>query len=281
MGRIVLALAALVAIAASKPAAQQALFRAGVDLVELDVSVIRDRKPLADLTAADFIVLDNGTRQDVISATIKAQPLRVTLVMDISTSVIGERMNNLVRAGEGLVARLQPSEQASLVTFSHRVARPIPMDRPSYELHAALTGLTGGGTTALYDAIDMALTLEAEQRTRSLILVFSDGEDTASWITESELLESARRSNSVIHAVRVESSRFLERLAESTGGRAWSIGSDRELEAVFQRILEEMRARYVLTYSPRETPSPGWHRLDVSVKGRSADVTARPGYLVP
>jgi VWFA-related protein len=263
------------------PAAQEPVFRAGVDVVELDVSVMRGRVPVAGLTVGDFFVLDNGTPQVLLSATMHAQPLRVTLVMDVSTSVIGERLKNLIRAGEGLVARLEPTEQASLITFSHRVARPIAMDRPSYELHAAVSALSGGGTTAMRDAVDLALTLEAEQRTRSLILVFSDGVDTASWISESELLESARRSNSVIHAVRVEPDTFLDRLAETSGGRAWPIGSDQELEHVFQQILGEMRSRYLLTYSPAQTPASGWHRLDVSMKGVRGEVRARPGYLVP
>jgi len=80
--------------------------------------------------------------------------------------------------------------------------------------------------------------------------------------------------------VRVESDRFLKRLAESSGGRTWSATSDRQLRELFTKALEEMRARYLLTYTPSGVARPGWHDVRVRLKNGRADITARPGYFV-
>ena len=64
------------------------------------------------------------------------------------------------------------------------------------------------------------------------------------------------------------------------GGRTWSATSDSQLRDLFWRALEEMRARYLLTYYPRGVQRPGWHAVKVTLKNGRADITARPGYFV-
>jgi hypothetical protein len=64
-----------------------------------------------------------------------------------------------------------------------------------------------------------------------------------------------------------------------SGGRSWSATSDRQLQALFTTALDEMRARYLLTYTPRNVKQPGWHELKVKVRN-GGDVTARRGYFV-
>jgi hypothetical protein len=100
------------------------------------------------------------------------------------------------------------------------------------------------------------------------------------WLTEDAVIDTARRIGVVVHAVRVESDRFLDRLVDSVGGRTWSATSGRQLQELFMRALEEMRARYLLTYTPHGVGSAGWHDLKVRLKSGRADVAARPGYFV-
>ena len=67
----------------------------------------------------------------------------------------------------------------------------------------------------------------------------------------------------------------------AAGGRAAPIGKeDRQLQELFTKALDEMRARYLLTYTPRNVRQTGWHELKVKLKNGSADVTARRGYFV-
>jgi len=266
--------------AAQAVSAPQLTFRASVEVVELDVSVMRGGVPVGGLTAKDFALTDNGAAQELQSVTLEQLPLSVTLVLDISQSVAGNRLQHLVQAGEGLTAALHPEDRAALITFSHMVDLRVPMTGDMRTIRDALGKMTGNGATSLRDAVHLALELQPHDRSRPLMLVFTDGHDTASWLTEDASIDSARRVGVVIHAVRVSSDPFLDRLTQTAGGRTWSATSDRQLQELFTRALDEMRARYLLTYTPRGVGQTGWHELKVKMKTGSADVTARRGYFV-
>jgi VWFA-related protein len=117
---------------------------------------------------------------------------------------------------------------------------------------------------------------------RGLVIVFSDGVDTSSWLEPKAVLDAAKRSDAVLYAVSSGQSPredFLRELTEQTGGRLFRIESTKGLSAVFLEVLDEFRQRYLLSYSPAGVSHEGWHELKVRVKGRSATVRARPGYL--
>ena len=267
-------------LAAQALSAPQTTFRSGIEVVELDVSVTRGGVPVAGLTARDFVLTDNGTAQEVQSVTLEQLPLSVTMVLDTSQSVAGDRLQRLVQAGEGLMDALHPDDRAALVTFSHAVDLLVPMTGDTPSIRTALGAMTGNGATSVRDAIHLALQIQPHDRSRPLLLVFTDGHDTASWLTEDAAIDSAKRAGVVIHAVRVESDSFLDRLTQLSGGRSWSATSDRQLQELFTKALDEMRARYLLTYTPRGAHQPGWHELKVKLKTGRADVTARRGYFV-
>jgi VWFA-related protein len=277
--RIIAAVVAAIAAAAGA-SAQQTTFRAGIEVVELDVSVMKGGAPVAGLSANDFILTDNGAQQELRSVTLEQLPLSVTLVLDTSQSVAGERLQHLVQAGEGVTAALRAGDRAALVTFSHSVDLRVPMTGDMVMIRTALGAMRGAGATSLRDAVHLALELQPHDRSRPLVLLFTDGHDTASWLTEDAVVDSARRTGVVIHVVRVESDALLDRLAQMSGGRTWSATSDRQLKELFTKALDEMRARYLLTYTPRNAAQPGWHELKVKLKSGSADITARRGYFV-
>lgn len=261
--------------------AEQVPFRSQVEVVEVDVAVTRGGATVSGLTASNFVVTDNGVTQNVTAALLGAEPLRVTLVLDVSKSVSGSRLASLIKAGSGMVKALGPKDQASLITFAHQVALRVPMSSRFGEIASVLAGLSGTGATALRDAVYLGLANASDDRSRALLLVFSDGFDTTSFVTTDAVIESARRSNAVVHAVHFAPDKFLSHLAETTGGRTWSARSDRQLEELFGRALDEMRARYLLTYSPSGPQQPGWHQIKVSLKGARGDVIAKQGYFVP
>jgi Ca-activated chloride channel homolog len=260
--------------------AEQPSFRSRVELVEVDVAVTRGGATVSGLTASNFVVTDNGVIQDVTAALLGAEPLRVTMVLDVSKSVSGSRLASLVKAGSGMVKALGAKDQASLITFSHQVALRVRMSSRFDEIAGVLSGLSGTGATALRDAVYLGLANASDDHSRALLLVFSDGFDTTSFVTADAAIESARRSNAVVHAVHFAPDKFLGRLTEATGGRTWSARSDRQLEELFGRVLDEMRARYLLTYTPSGPQKPGWHEIKVSLQGARGDVIAKQGYFV-
>jgi VWFA-related protein len=282
------ALVALMAVelAAGEPQQPSASFQSGVDVVRLDVSVVtRNGAPVPGLTASDFIVTDNGARQDVLSVDVDQLPLSVVLVLDISASVSGRRLKRLVAAAKGLLAALRPGDRAGLVTFSHVLRAPTDLTENLAAVRGALDNVASYGRTALHDAVQLGLAKADDVVGRQVMLVFTDGVDNASWLSEEAVVESARRAGIVIHVVRAigperSASKLAEQLTEATGGRVWSAASEDDLERLFTRALDEMRARYLLTYSPALPVRPGWHDLKVRLKNGGANVTARRGYFV-
>lgn len=274
------AVAVLLALGPAALPMQQPVFRSQIEVVELDVSAMRGGQPIQGLTARDFTLTDNGVPQQVDSVTLDQLPLSVTLVLDVSSSVAGERLAHLIQAGTGLTEALRSEDQAALVTFSQAVALRVPMTGDMDAIRAALRALAPDGATALRDAIHLAIHLQERNQTRPLILVFTDGLDTASWLSEEAVIDSARRGDVVIHAVRAGANPLLDHVTDVAGGRTWSATSDRQLRELFTRALDEMRARYLLTYSPHDVSPAGWHEVKVRLKDRKGDVTARPGYFV-
>jgi VWFA-related protein len=263
-----------------------AVFHSGVDGVRLDVSVVnRKGASVRGLVAADFIVTDNGVPQDVTSVEVDRLPLSVQLVLDTSASVSGNRLRHLVVAAKGLLAALQARDRAGLVTFSHELRQPAVITDDLASVRMALGAMTGDGRTALRDAVQLAVATRHDDGVRPMMLVFTDGVDNASWLSEEAVTESARRAGVVVHIVRVTSqenspSTFVEHLADATGGRVWSASSEDDLERLFTTALDEMRARYLLTFSPRGDARSGWHELKVRLKNGNGEVTARRGYFV-
>jgi Ca-activated chloride channel family protein len=288
-----MALAAVASIAIVR-ADQQPVFRAGVDVVRIDVSVMNGLNPVTGLEADNFVITDNGVAQKVDTVSLDTVPLNLSLVFDTSGSLEGERLTNLIEAANGLVKTLRAEDSASLITFSEPVRLAVKTTRDRAALTAALTGLTADGSTSVNDAIFLALQLRPPDAgdSRPVLLLFSDGRDTSSWLSSDHVIEATRRSGMVVHVVElvadqwmgargteVRPSAFLGRLADTGGGRRWFAKSPRDLRELFGKALVELRARYLLTYSPSGVSRDGWHDVKVSLRGARGEVTARPGYF--
>ena len=284
----------IAASAAIIGADQQPVFRAGVDVVRVDVSVMNGLNPVAGLKAADFVVTDNGVAQALDSVSLDSVPLNLMLVLDTSGSLTGERLTHLIDAVNGLVKSLRDEDAASLMTFSEPIRLAVTTTRDRAPLVTSLTGLTAAGMTSVNDAIFLALQLRAADagESRPVLLLFSDGRDTSSWLRSDHVIEATKRSGMLVHVVELVAdewmgtrgvearpSSFLGRLADTGGGRRWFAKSARDLRELFGKVLNELRARYLLTYSPSGVSREGWHDVKVTLKNGRGEVTARPGYF--
>jgi Ca-activated chloride channel homolog len=258
----------------------QPAFKSGVELVQLDVAVTRGRKPVTGLGAGDFEITDNGTVQVVQSSTLSDVPLDLTMVLDISRSMSGQRLHSLVAAASQLLNLLQRDDRIALIAFTHRVSRVVEIGRDLDAVRRSLEGFRGDGSSSVRDAIYLSLQNSPRRGARPMVLVFTDGLDTSSWLTEREVLTAAERAGSVVHILTTEPGEFFERVAEASGGRTWTVNADGQLPKWFAEALTEMRSRYLLSYSPSGASTPGWHTLRVRVKNRSVDINARRGYFV-
>ncbi len=280
------ALAALIIVApiAAGLRAQNAVFSSRVEAVRVDV-LVTDREggpAVTGLGPPDFEVFDNGVPQQVDLVSYEQVPLNVILALDMSESVAGERLDHLRAAGGAVLGALKPDDQAALITFSHLVVLGSGLTKDAAAVRGALEEIDPSGTTALVDGTFAAIMLGESDAGRALVIVFSDGVDTASWLTDTAVLDAAKRSDAVIYAVATRSRlkpEFLREATSFTGGRLFEVEKTANLDAIFLNVLEEFRHRYLISYTPRNVPPGGWHKLDVRVKGRKATVKARPGYL--
>lgn len=295
----------MVTVTSVHAAAGQATFSSSVDAVRLDVSVTRGGEPVLGLTADDFIVTDDGVPQQVESVLVDALPLSVFLVLDTSGSVAGIRLRHLISAGQALVEALRPADRAALVTFSEDINVRVPLTDSRPAIQTALRALSARSVTAMRDAVYTTLQLDPDDETRSVAIVFTDGRDTASWLSESDLVTAVERAGIVLHVVELvtaptvrgytgnpslpfgtpvraptRSADFLERLVDAAGGRRWSATMEGDPQELFTRALDEMRARYLLTFYVQGENREGFHELSVTLKGGSGEVKARTGYFV-
>ena len=209
-------------------------------------------------------------------------PLNVILALDTSGSVAGEPLDHLRSAAQALLARLEPEDMAGLVTFSHEVTLREGLTKEVDRLGRALGGVEPRGETAVIDGSFAAMMLGETDIGRDLLIVFSDGVDTSSWLTEEQVIDAARRTDVVIYGVSVRGTiepDFLGQLTRITGGSLFEVESTRDLTGVFVDIFDEFRNRYLLSYSPKGVSTEGWHRLEVKVKGRRGEARVRAGYM--
>ncbi len=272
-----------VAVGAASLTAQLPTFSVKTEEVRVDVLVTDRGKPVRGLSADDFEILDNGERQQVNYASLEKLPINATLALDMSASVAGERLDNLRSAGHALLDGLRTDDRAALVTFSHIITLDSKLTTDIKSVKAALDAAQPQGETSVIDASYAGLIVAESNSGRPLLIIFSDGLDTTSWLTSEAVIDTAKRTETVVYAVsagRVPNMTFLRDLSKYTGGSLFEVESTKNLRATFVSILDEFRQRYLVTYSPGGVPRAGWHRLEVRVKGRKYGIKARPGYLI-
>lgn len=278
--------AAVLAASQAAPSSQPPAFKGGVDRVRVDALVTDGDHPVRGLSARNFLVWDNGVPQSP-ELLESGGPVKVLLVLDISTSVAGERLEHLRSASSRLIDALNEDDMVGLLTFSERIDQLVALTRQHDDVRQALATVHAGGRTALYDAVFTGLTLGAGESGRWLVLVFSDGADTASWLAGDRVLAEAGRSSLVVYGVTAEgrardARAWLDGITAATGGRVTDAAGSADVGRVFVELLNEYRSRYVLTFTPSGVETgQGWHTLKVRTQGTAAGVkvVARKGYF--
>lgn len=271
-----------VACAGIAAAGQAPTFSTRTDVVRLDVLVTDGTQPVTGLEARDFEVLDNGVPQQVDLVAFEDAPLNIVLALDMSRSVSGMKLVQLRSAAQMVIGSLAPRDKGALLSFASTVFARVPLTDDRMRLIDALKAAPTTGDTAVVDASYGAVLLSESDIGRPVVIIFSDGVDTASFLTAESVLNTTRRSDAVVYAVASgDASRdpFLEELCRNTGGRLVDVRSANEFRQTFLGLLSELRHRYLLSYTPAGATQPGWHGVEVRVKDRPATVKARPGYF--
>jgi Ca-activated chloride channel homolog len=276
-------------------------FGTGVEIVNLSLSVTDDRSSfVTDLRQGDFAVFEDGVPQALAFFTQEDLPISLVLMIDGSGSM-EEKRTTAQQAAVRLARTLRAEDLAQVVEFNDRarVLQPFTHDRASVE--AAIRRTDAAGATALQNAVYIAIKelqrdAPSELRRRAIVL-FTDGEDTASLVTDDQVLDLAKKSQVNIYAITLRSQRPSDRmrpsteqaeylmnaLARETGGRAYFPTALSELDSVYDRIAEELRTLYSVGYVSSNGRRDGqWRRILVRVQSREGlKVRHRLGYYAP
>lgn len=287
--------------AGTTPAAQQPAFRANIDLVSLNVTVTDSTgRYITDIDEHEFLVFENGVKQDISFFARKQNPIALSMLLDSSASM-ENKLPTLQAAASSFVRRLKPTDVAQIVEFDGTVNVHQTFTAQHDALERAIKMLHVGGSTALHNAIYVALDelkklpppATDEDPRRLALVVFSDGQDTSSLISYEEVLDRAKRSETAIYTIGLRNAReqgrgfnqseyVLRQLALETGGRAFFPNNITELSAVYGQIADELSNQYALGYSSKNTRNDGtWRRIVVQVSRPNLTSRTKQGYFAP
>ena len=277
-------------------------FRAGVELVSLSVTVRNTaRQYVVDLNRDDFQVLENGVPQTVTFFGKSNVALEVAVLLDTSASM-QQSLPVAQEAAAAFARTLRPGDLATIIDFDTTVKTAQDFTSDVAALDAAIRGTTAGGSTALFNAVYIALKAltklpqpdDRQLPRRRAIVVLSDGEDTSSLVDFADVQDLASRSDAVIYSIGLGQEQqgrpggpqdgefILRRLAEQSGGRAFFPKEARELNSIYADIREELSRRYSLAYESAANRRDGqWRRIAVRVNRDNVLVRTRQGYFAP
>jgi Ca-activated chloride channel family protein len=293
------ALACLVASVGTLSAQQSPqTFRSSVDIVSLSVTVTdAENHHVQNLEAGQFTVFEDGVKQDITFFNKRQQSSALSLLLDSSASM-EDKIETLQKAAINFVARLQPKDLAQVIDFDSRVEIRQPFTSKQEDLEAAIMETTAGGATSLHNAIYIALkelkkieARTAEEVRRQALVVFSDGEDTSSLVSFEEVLDLAKRSETAMYTISLQSDSRLRgqgfkeaefvmrQLAQETGGKAFFARHLEDLADVYAEIADELASQYTMGYTSRNPLRNGaWRRIVVQTDHPDASARTKRGY---
>jgi Ca-activated chloride channel family protein len=289
----------MAALGATTLIAQQRI-RSGVELVSLNVTVTDGTgKYVIGLDQSDFQVFEDGAQQKVSFFSPTQQPISLAILLDTSASM-EERMGIAQEAAIGFTRQLHKDDEAEVIDFDSQVRVLSPFTHDGASLEKAIRTTTANGSTSLYNAVYIALkdlkkvkAASASDIRRQAIVLLSDGDDTSSLIEFDQVLDLAKRSETVIYCIGLrqgeiarrefkEAEFVLKQLSSETGGRAYFPTDARELAKIYQSIWDELATQYTMAYSSANPKRDGaWRRIQVRLVKPELTARTKLGYYGP
>ena len=301
LGLIFLAATATGLPALAQEKSEPPVFSTGTDVVNVTLTVRDARGHLvSDLAREDFAVQEDGHPQAVQVFARAVQPghdetlaLDLGLVLDTSESML--KMLKLSQEAAVRFLESIPRARDLITIFFDEDIRLSRYDSENQQgLIERIETIKGGGWTALYDAIAVYLARVQDSNGRKVLVLFTDGEDTRSAIGLGELLQTIRSSAVTIYPIGfmggfptgsarlLQSRAFLQQIAEITGGQLFTPSTSKDLGLIYQKILDELSAQYVIGFvSDNQRRDGKFRKLKVDVRRDGMKVRHRMGYFAP
>jgi Ca-activated chloride channel family protein len=254
---------------------------------------------VTSLEQGDFVVYEDGVKQDLTYFNKSQLPIALSLLIDTSASM-EDKLRLAQEAAVGFIRRMKAEDIAQIIDFDSRVSilQQFTSERPALE--GAIRQTVPNGSTSLHNAIYISLKELKKVRAtstgdvrRQAIIVLSDGEDTSSLVPFEEVLDLAKRSEVIVYTIGIrgrdlgargfpEAEFVLRQFAQETGGRAFFPTGPQELDGIYSLIADELAAQYALAYSSRNPKRDGmWRRIVVRTTRPELAARTKQGYFGP
>ncbi|MBE0660718.1 MAG: VWA domain-containing protein [Bryobacteraceae bacterium] len=312
-------LAAVLALAGVL-AAQQPVFRIKVDMVVLSFTVTDNRgRYINGLKPGDFRILEDGIPQKLTTFSEGSRPpLRVLdsgatepiaagageperggistdALVGTNVFVLFDTSNYMYRgfvyasdAIADFIRGLDRADSVAVYTFSRNLNRAAPLSRERNEVLQGLRKAVAGDEAALYNGLLLALRDAAKVPGRKVVIVFSNGPDSASMVAPDDVRAVAEDEGIPIYVISTSdlnrdpiSTGVFRRLSARTGGKTFFAKTWQKQVEAFEAIREDLGNSYTVTYYPQPNPNEGFRRISVELAndpGKKMRVSARPGY---
>ena len=284
---------AMTMLVAQQPLRDTNRFQSGIEITSITATVTdKEGRLVTGLGREAFEVYEDGTLQKVTQFTNERVPVSLGVVLDISDSMYGKRIQDARAAVDRfLFELLEASDEFFILAFNHQPRQLTGWTHDAGQVRRALDGLKPFGGTAAYDAVIESLPIvETRGRQRAAILVLSDGADTASTAQMRDVSAALLRSDAFVYAIAIDSperqpintrvnATSLREITDDSGGRTEIVHSSEELAGATARIAEELNRQYLLAYVSPHSGDGLYHSLRVRVRGTDYKVRARNGYV--
>ena len=275
----------------TRPAADGYKFSVNVRMVLVD-TVVRDRQGrlMEDLTRDDFLVFEDGIRQDVQNFSRDELPLAVALVIDRSGSV-APYISELRRIAERALAQLKPDDQVALFSFAAGVERVEDLTTDRQRIADGIARVRAGGGTNIVDALHDSvayLARMAPDRRHAIILISDNQATVQPQASEGETIRKAMETETVVYSIRTSGQRApmtvplpsiftgagsVSKVTRETGGEIIDARTAASLDAALAGVIQRLRMRYSLGYYPSNPVQGVYHAIVVQL----TDSHGKPG----
>jgi len=286
-----LLIAILVAGTGLSLTSQDAVFRSNTQTVPVFATVIdAERRLVPSLDKNAFTILDNGKPQEITFFLNEIQPFTAVIMLDTSLSMTAN-IGRLRSAAEQFLIRMLPEDKGQVGAFNDKIQFSGEFTSDRDELIGALEELQFGNPTKLYDAISESMDRLKNVDSRKVVLVFTDGDDTASKTSMNNILNRAKLEEVMVYAIGLEVEYFngvrqvrsrpdrnLQKLSQETGGGYFELQRTDDLGPTFRRVVQELHSQYTLGFTASVLDNKE-HEIEVLINKAGLTARARKSYI--
>ena len=269
------------------------VFRTGIENVQMSATVVdEDGRLVGDLRREDFQVFEDGERQTVTHFTRDRVPLSVGVVLDVSQSMYGQRIDDARLALDRFLADLlDPGDEVFVIVFNHTPRVAVSWTLGPRQLRDRLDDIRPFGGTSIYDAMMDALPMfDVREHQRAAVVLISDGSDTGSNADVRDVRRLLRRSDAFVYAIAIDAPDTrpindrvnpfaLREMTTESGGYTEVVHDSPELGPATARIADELNHQYTLSYVSSRPADGSYRSIRVRVAGEGYRVRTRRGYV--